>query len=67
MPLKNSGVKLEWELVDTSAIENNWRRAPVPGGWLVAGQDMQIATFVPDPKHEWGKVSGSGPSTGGHS
>ena len=34
------------------ALDERYRRARIPGGWLVTIRDEGI-TFVPDPKHEW--------------
>ena len=51
--------QIEWREVKCKGIGTRTRAAKVPGGWLVAIENMSGLgmTFYPDPKHEWTGVS----------
>lgn len=45
--------KLIWQTLKSSGRVPNCQRTAVPGGWLVAMEEGQALTFVPDPDHLW--------------
>jgi len=45
-------VTLTWEVVACHGADFSLRRAMVPGGWLVASDEVGL-TFVPDVNHTW--------------
>jgi hypothetical protein len=43
-------VDLVWEKMGPGS---GYKRAKVPGGWLVSMAQVGSITFVPDPNHTW--------------
>lgn len=45
---------VEWERLQPGPLDSMWRTR-VPGGWLVAADDLSRPTtvYVPDPEHAW--------------
>jgi hypothetical protein len=50
---------LNWKEVKCTGLGTRTRAAKVPGGWLVAIENMSGLglSFYPDPNHEWDGVS----------